>query len=58
MGDAALWAFALPDPLLIVLPSLYVAARRRHDLAQARWTAWLVTGALGYSALFIDNSPS
>jgi protein-S-isoprenylcysteine O-methyltransferase Ste14 len=52
LGDGALWAFALPDLLLVALPSLYVGARQRSDLAQARWTSWLVTGALGYSALW------
>jgi protein-S-isoprenylcysteine O-methyltransferase Ste14 len=51
LGDQALWAFALGDPLLIIAPSLYTAARLPHDREQARWAAWLVTGALGYSAL-------
>jgi protein-S-isoprenylcysteine O-methyltransferase Ste14 len=55
-GDFALWAFVLADLFLVGLPTGYAASLvlRGDDeaIAQARWTAWLVTGALGYSALW------
>ncbi len=55
-GDWALWAFALADVFLVALPTLYGLRRvllgDDASVAQARWTAWMVMGALGYSALW------
>ena len=49
---SSLWAFAVPDLLVVTLPTLYALRQVDHAPAQARWTAWLVAGALGYSALW------
>ncbi len=55
-GDWALWAFAPADLFLVALPTLYalrlVGLGDDESVAQARWASWLVTGALGYSALW------
>jgi len=49
---SSLWAFAVPDLFLVALPTLYALRQLRTAPSQARWTSWLVTGALGYSALW------
>jgi len=55
-GDWALWAFGGADLCLVLLPTLYafhlVLRGDEASVEQARWTSWLVTGALGYSALW------
>jgi len=55
-GDWALWAFALADVFMVALPTLYalrlVVLGDGASVTQARWTSWMVTGALGYSALW------
>jgi len=47
-----LWAFAVPDVLLVALPTLFALRQLHTAPQQARWSAWLVTGCLGYSALW------
>ena len=49
--DAALAGFFVGDLLLIELPTLFAARQLRVDPGAARWTAWLVTGALAYVSL-------
>lgn len=50
MGDAAVWSFALGDLTLLWMPTVWSAVQLRRDLGQARASAWVVTGALAYSA--------
>ena len=52
MGDGALWAFLVPDLCFVALPTVFAWRQIDASRVQARWTAWLVTGALAYSAVW------
>ena len=52
MGDASLWAFLVPDVLLVALPSLVAWSRLPDRPEEARWTSWFVLGGLAYSAVW------